>query len=90
MSEDLEKSSYTILSVRFPVQNDMLLFSLDLAGIAVSGGSACQSGSNKGSHVLSEILKSGEEDKTSIRFSFSKFTKKEDIDFTISKLQELL
>jgi cysteine desulfurase len=90
LSEDLEKSSYTILSVRFPVQNDMLLFSLDLAGIAVSGGSACQSGSNKGSHVLSEILKSGEEDKTSIRFSFSKFTKKEDIDFTISKLQELL
>ena len=90
LSEDLEKSSYTILSVRFPVQNDMLLFSLDLAGIAVSGGSACQSGSNKGSHVLSEILKNGEDDKTSIRFSFSKFTKKEDIDFTISKLQELL
>ncbi|MFQ3296829.1 MAG: cysteine desulfurase [Polaribacter sp.] len=90
LSEDLEKSSYTILSVRFPVQNDMLLFSLDLAGIAVSGGSACQSGSNKGSHVLSEILKNGEEDKTSIRFSFSKFTKKKDIDFTISKLQELL
>ena len=88
-SGDLEKSSYTILSVRFPVQNEMLLFSLDLAGIAVSGGSACQSGSNKGSHVLSEILKNGEEDKTSVRFSFSKFTNKEDIDFTISKLQEI-
>ena len=67
----------------------MLLFSLDLAGIAVSGGSACQSGSNKGSHVLSEILKDGEEDKTSIRFSFSKFTKKEDIDGTILKIKEL-
>jgi cysteine desulfurase len=90
LSEDLEKSSYIILSVRFPVENDMLLFSLDLAGIAVSGGSACQSGSSKGSHVLSEILKNGEEDKTSIRFSFSKFTKKKDIDFTISKLKELL
>jgi cysteine desulfurase len=90
LSGDLEQSSYTILSVRFPVQNEMLLFSLDLAGIAVSGGSACQSGSNKGSHVLSEILKNGEEDKTSIRFSFSKFTNKEDIDFTISKLQEIL
>ena len=89
-SDNLEKSSYTILNVRFPVQNEMLLFSLDMAGIAVSGGSACQSGSNKGSHVLTEILKNGEEDKTSIRFSFSKFTKKEDIDFTISKLQELL
>jgi cysteine desulfurase len=86
----LGKSSYTILSVRFPTQNEMLLFSLDLAGIAVSGGSACQSGGNKGSHVLSEILKDGEEDKTSVRFSFSKFNKKEDIDFTVSKLQELL
>ena len=88
-SSDLEKSSYTILSVRFPIQNEMLLFSLDMAGIAVSGGSACQSGSNKGSHVLSEILKNGEEDKTSIRFSFSKFTKKDDIDCTILKLKEL-
>ena len=88
-SGDLEKSSYTILSVRFPTQNEMLLFSLDLAGIAVSGGSACQSGSNKGSHVLSEILKDGEEDKTSIRFSFCKFTRKEDIDSTILKLKEL-
>lgn len=90
LSGDLEKSSYTILNVRFPVKNDMLLFSLDLAGIAVSGGSACQSGSSKGSHVLAEILFDGEEDKTSIRFSFSKFTKKEEIDFTISKLQEML
>ena len=89
-SADLDKSSYTILNVRFPVNNDMLLFSLDLAGIAVSGGSACQSGSNKGSHVLSEILFNGEEDKTSIRFSFSKFTKKADLDFTVSKLQTLL
>jgi len=90
ISGDLEKSSYTILNVRFPVKNDMLLFSLDLVGIAVSGGSACQSGSNKGSHVLAEILFDGEEDKTSIRFSFSKFTKKEELDFTISKLQEML
>jgi cysteine desulfurase len=90
LSGDLAQSSYFILSVRFPVQNEMLLFSLDLAGIAVSGGSACQSGSNKGSHVLSEILKDGEEDKTSVRFSFSKFTNKEDIDFTISKLVEIL
>lgn len=89
-SSDLEKSSYTILNVRFPVKNDMLLFSLDMAGIAVSGGSACQSGSNKGSHVLSEILKDEEADKTSVRFSFSKFTTKEEIDITIIKLKELL
>jgi cysteine desulfurase len=61
-----------------------------MAGIAVSGGSACQSGSNKGSHVLAEILFDGEEDKTSIRFSFSKFTQKEDLEVTISKLKGLL
>ena len=90
LSSDFEKSSYTILNVRFPVNNDMLLFSLDMAGIAVSGGSACQSGSNKGSHVLAEILKDQEADKTSVRFSFSKFTTKEEIDTTIIKLKELL
>jgi len=90
LSSDFEKSSYTILNVRFSVKNDLLLFSLDMAGIAVSGGSACQSGSNKGSHVLAEILKDQEADKTSVRFSFSKFTTKEDIDTTIVKLKELL
>jgi cysteine desulfurase len=90
LSSDLEKSSYTILNVRFPVTNNMLLFSLDMAGIAVSGGSACQSGSNKGSHVLSEILKDEEADKTSVRFSFSKYTTKEEIDTTIIKIKELL
>jgi cysteine desulfurase len=90
VSSDFTKSSYTILNVRFPVQNAMLLFSLDMAGIAVSGGSACQSGSNQGSHVLAEILKDEEADKTSVRFSFSKFTTKEEIDTTIIKLKELL
>jgi len=88
-SDSLNETSYTILNVRFPVQNEMLLFSLDLAGIAASGGSACQSGSNSGSHVLSEILEPKENDKTSIRFSFSKYTTKEEVDITISKLQEL-
>jgi cysteine desulfurase len=89
-SSDAGKSSYTILNARFPVNNSMLLFSLDMAGIAVSGGSACQSGSNKGSHVLAEILKGEEADKTSVRFSFSKFTTKEEIDRTILKIKELL
>jgi cysteine desulfurase len=89
-SSDLGKSSYTILNARFPVNNSMLLFSLDMAGIAVSGGSACQSGSNKGSHVLAEILKDEEADKTSVRFSFSKFTTTEEIDITILKIKELL
>ena len=90
LSSDLDKSSYTILNVRFPIQNNMLLFSLDLAGIAVSGGSACQSGSNKGSHVLSEILVGNEVEKTSIRFSFSKYTTKEMLDITIAELRKKL
>ncbi|MCG1037757.1 cysteine desulfurase family protein [Polaribacter sargassicola] len=87
---DSDKSSYAILNVRFPVKNNMLLFSLDMAGIAVSGGSACQSGSNKGSHVLDEILKGEEADKTSVRFSFSKFNTLKEIDITINKIKELL
>ncbi len=85
-----DKSSYTILNVRFAHANDMLLFRLDLNGIAVSGGSACQSGSNKGSHVLDELLDKTEADKISVRFSFSKTTTKEEIDTTIIKLKELL
>ena len=89
-SSDINKSSYTILNVRFPVEDNMLLFSLDMAGIAASGGSACQNGSNKGSHVLSEILDEKEVDKTSIRFSFSKYTTKEEIEKTIIKLKEFL
>ena len=89
-SEFLDKSSYTILSVRFAKANDMLLFTLDLNGIAVSGGSACQSGSSIGSHVLDELLDDLEANKTSVRFSFSKHTTKEEIDTTIVKLKELL
>ncbi|MBU3012229.1 cysteine desulfurase [Polaribacter vadi] len=89
-SSDLDKSSYTILNVRFPVNDDMLLFSLDMAGIAVSGGSACQSGSNIGSHVLAEILDKNDADNTSVRFSFSKFTTKAEITETVKKIKELL
>jgi cysteine desulfurase len=89
-SSDLNKSSYTILNVRFDNANDMLLFTLDLNGIAVSGGSACQSGSSKASHVLETILEEKEAEKTSIRFSFSKNTTREEIDYTLLKLKELL
>ena len=73
-SESETQSSYIILNVRFPKEFAMLLFSLDIEGICASGGSACQSGSNKGSHVLNAILNENEASKTSIRFSFSKFT----------------
>lgn len=90
LSADVNNGTYTILNVRFPSDNDMLLFSLDLSGIAVSGGSACQSGSNSGSHVLQEILKDTASNNTSIRFSFSKLTTYQDIDTTLLKLQALL
>lgn len=89
-SSDLQHSSCTILSVLFPLKNDMLLFSLDLNGIAVSGGSACQSGSNAGSHVLNELLDERDEEFTSVRFSFSRYITKEDLDETIDKLKKLL
>ena len=87
-SSDIEKSSYTILNVRFPVKEKMLLFNLDLAGVAVSGGSACQSGANKGSHVLSTFLSEEESENTSIRFSFSKLTTIEEVDFAVEKIKK--
>jgi cysteine desulfurase len=83
-------SSYTILNVRFPKDYAMLLFNLDLKGIAVSGGSACQSGSNMGSHVLHEILPEKEAEKTSVRFSFSKFNTIEEIDSVMEALKKLI
>jgi cysteine desulfurase len=89
-SEDENKSSYIILNVRFPMEYSMLIFSLDMEGIAVSGGSACQSGSNKGSHVLNEFLNEKEANKTSIRFSFSKFNTFEDIDYVITSLKKII
>lgn len=90
LSDNIDKSSYIILNVRFPKEIPMLLFSLDLKGIAVSGGSACQSGSNKGSHVLNTILDNEEALKTSVRFSFSKYNTKEELDYVIEVLKEIL
>ena len=89
-SNNKEHSSYIILNVRFPKTYKMLLFNLDLKGIAASGGSACQSGSDKGSHVLHEILNEEESKKTSVRFSFSKLNTKEDVDSTINALKQLI
>ncbi len=89
-SDDLEKSAFHILNVRFNKDYPMLLFSLDLKGIAVSGGSACQSGSNKGSHVLNAILTEKESLKTSVRFSFSKYNTKDEIDYVIEVLKGII
>ena len=86
---DMDNSLYTVLSCHFPETDiaEMLLFNLDIFGVACSGGSACASGGSKGSHVLTEIVP--ESKRPGIRFSFSKYNTKEDIDFTIDKLKEL-
>ncbi|MES2591871.1 MAG: cysteine desulfurase family protein [Bacteroidota bacterium] len=80
---------YTVLNVRFPLTEnaEMLLFNLDIAGIAASGGSACSSGSDIGSHVLRGI--GCDVTRPAVRFSFSKYNTKEEIDYTVSKLKEL-
>ena len=84
-----DESLYTVLNVSFPKMEmpDMLLFNLDISGISASGGSACSSGSNIGSHVLSGI--GADSSSPAVRFSFSKYTTKEEIDFVISKIKEL-
>ena len=79
-----------ILSVRFPKQNKMLLFGLDLKGIAASSGSACQSGGVKVSHVLKEFLSEEELKKTSIRFSFSDSVSFDELDYVIDSLNSIL
>ena len=93
LSGDLEKSTYTLTNVRLPLDKQkglMLLFHLDMKGIACSKGSACQSGSNQGSHVLSEILSEEELDKPSLRFSFSMYNTKEELDYTVEVLKEFV
>ena len=84
-----DKSLYTVLNVSFPKMEmaEMLLFSLDIAGISASGGSACSSGTDIGSHVLTAIGASST--RPSIRFSFSKSNTKEEIDYAVAKIREL-
>lgn len=81
---------YNILNVLLPFSEEktaMILFNLDMKGIAVSRGSACQSGSVKPSHVLSEILAEEDLKKPSLRISFSHYNTKEDIDALIDGLK---
>jgi cysteine desulfurase len=86
---DFDKSTYTLLNVCLPLPPEkasMLQFQLDLKGIACSKGSACQSGSNQNSHVLSQILDDEQLKRPSVRFSFSKFNTKEEVDYVIETL----
>ncbi len=89
-SEDLKTKTVTLLNVRLPKDLPFIMFHLDMKGIAVSGGSACQSGSDVGSHVLNELLEETEAGKTSLRISFNKFTSISDIDYVVKALKELL
>lgn len=92
-SDDLNKSTYTLVNVCLPVapeKSAMLLFQLDLKGIACSKGSACQSGSNQNSHVLAEILTDEDIKKPSIRFSFSIYNTKKEIDYVIESIKGLI
>lgn len=84
---EADKSLYTVLNVSFPEMDmaDMLLFNLDINGICASGGSACSSGSNIGSHVLNGIK--ADPNRPSVRFSFSKYTTKEDLDYVLEKVK---
>lgn len=89
-SAEIDKSLYTVLNVSLPPSEEnagMLLFNLDLHGISASGGSACSSGATVGSHVLRAIQSDPQRD--SVRFSFSRFNTKEDVDYAVGKLKEL-
>lgn len=86
LSEEAEKSLYTVLNVCLPEneQNDFLLFTLDINGICASGGSACSSGASKGSHVLDAL--NVPTSRGAIRFSFSKYNTPEEVDYVIEQL----
>lgn len=91
--ENPESSTYTLVNVCLPFDEQkamMLLFHLDLKGIACSKGSACQSGSSQASHVLQELQSEEDQKRPSLRFSFSKFTSREDLDYVVEVLKEFM
>jgi cysteine desulfurase len=84
------KTLYTILSVSFPKteKSEMLLFNLDINHICASGGSACTSGAQQGSHVIQAIYPGS--DRTTVRFSFSRHNTRQEVDEVVSKLKMLV
>jgi cysteine desulfurase len=91
--DDFEHSTYTLLNVCLPMSQEkalMLLFQLDLHGIACSKGSACQSGSGQGSHVLNAFLPEEDLQKPSLRFSFSRYNTKEEVEYVVKVLKEFI
>lgn len=88
---DNDNSTYTLVNFSLPISKEkalLLLFQLDLKGIACSQGSACQSGSSTGSHVLREMLGEEAGKRSTLRFSFSTFNTKEEVDYAITILKE--
>ena len=86
-------STYTLINVAFPISQEkasLLDFHLDLKGIACSKGSACQSGSTSGSHVLNTIQSDEIKSWPSLRFSFSIFNTKEEVDYVMNVLEEFV
>ena len=86
-------SSFSILNICLPVPKEkavLLDFNLDMKGIACSRGSACQSGSITGSHVLNSILSDEDLNKPSLRFSFSKYNNNKEVEKVISILKEFI
>ncbi|MDT8348145.1 MAG: cysteine desulfurase family protein, partial [Flavobacteriaceae bacterium] len=89
---DDSKSTYNLLNVSIPCSPEkamMLLFNLDLKGIACSKGSACQSGADTGSHVIQAIRPVSKPNEQNIRFSFSTFNTKEEIDYVLDILSTI-
>lgn len=91
--EDITNSTYTLVNVCLPIAPEkapMLQFQLDLKGIACSKGSACQSGSSQQSHVLSAILSEDKLKQPSVRFSFSIFNTKAELDYVLDVINEFV
>jgi cysteine desulfurase len=86
----LGNSLYTVLSVSFPKteKSEMILFNLDINNICASGGSACTSGSDQGSHVIRAI--NNNPNQVTVRFSFSKYNTKEEVDTVVAQLKQLI
>ena len=81
---------YTVLSVSFPKteKSEMLLFNLDINNICASGGSACTSGADQGSHVIRAF--NNNPNQVTVRFSFSKFNTREEVDYVVDKLRTMI
>jgi cysteine desulfurase len=88
--DPLGRSLYTVLSVSFPKteKSEMLLFNLDINNICASGGSACTSGAEQGSHVIRAI--NNNPNQVTVRFSFSKHNTREQVDLVVTRLKELI